>query len=73
MTRSTQFCSTCGAANALGDLYCFACGRSLEQEEEPGAIPDVPLLHERYQPGGLLGEGGSVVSIGPVIGSRAGA
>lgn len=55
---STQFCPACGAANEVGQTYCFACGYLLTTGMEGSQARDEALLHNRYQLGALLGSGG---------------
>ncbi len=51
---STPFCPVCGAANELERTHCFACGETLMAGDERAQT----LLHDRYQPGLVLGSGG---------------
>ncbi|HVU70571.1 MAG TPA: protein kinase [Ktedonobacteraceae bacterium] len=51
---STPFCPVCGAANEPERTHCFACGEALVA----GGEEKQALLHDRYQPGVLLGSGG---------------
>lgn len=55
MTRSTLFCSTCGALIEEAHSPCLHCGQA---EQEEASTQAIPLLRERYQREKLLGSGG---------------
>lgn len=72
MATSHLYCSTCGAANAQHDVYCFACGKPLKattsirqyptavspSSNQTGLLTLNHLLKQRYRLLAQLGKGG---------------
>jgi serine/threonine protein kinase len=54
--KSSLFCPTCGAENALHSTTCFACQKPLDATDSLSEAP--PLLNERYSLIAPLGKGG---------------
>lgn len=71
MNTQQLFCPTCGAANAVHEITCFACGKALDllieddhhKAPSQGSHPSLSststeLLHGRYQLLSVVGQGG---------------
>ena len=63
MMTSLLYCDTCGAANRVNALYCYACGQPLQKQgsqtgQSTGLLIYNHLLKQRYRILQQVGKGG---------------
>src|SRR6266849_158804 len=57
-TASTWFCTTCGAANDVGQTVCFSCHQARTEHPHTQPADSSALLHGRYRLIAQVGVGG---------------